>query len=258
MTAAWREPPPVFIEPWRRGALAPVRARTSGCMRQGFAPMGETMWQMRLLGWDVRVWAGLPLAAAACLLAFVPAAGAAPAPTQLTLAGPEKPVGAGGKAQADRDAHLRRQAARRQVRLLLHGRDRPRQGEDRLEGPRQQEREADRARRPSSRASRRREPTPPPTPRPRARRSRSRPRRASPSASTATCARAGAPSGSRTRRVRVSGSVAPFVAGAGVEVSVFREQRRVLHETRRVSARATAAGSSPFWFKPSAAAACTA
>ena len=58
------------------------------------------MWQMRLPGWDVRVCAGLPLAAAAFLLAFVPgAASAAPAPTQLTLAGPAKAVAAGKKAK---------------------------------------------------------------------------------------------------------------------------------------------------------------
>src|SRR5215213_8213470 len=53
---------------------------------------------MTLGGWDLGLRAALATAAAVLLVA-VPAAGAAPAPTQLTLAGPEKAVSVGGKAK---------------------------------------------------------------------------------------------------------------------------------------------------------------
>ena len=51
--------------------------------------------------------------------------------------------------------------------------------------------------------------------------------------------------------MRVRGSVAPFVAGAGVELSVFRGPRRVLHETRRVTASQNGRGKFSLWIKPS-------
>src|SRR4051794_31890252 len=60
--------------------------------------MGQTMCRMRLGGWDLRM-RGAPATAAALLLVLVPAAQAAPAPTQLTIAGPDKAVSAGGKAK---------------------------------------------------------------------------------------------------------------------------------------------------------------
>jgi hypothetical protein len=51
--------------------------------------------------------------------------------------------------------------------------------------------------------------------------------------------------------VRVRGSVAPFAAGGGgIELSVFRGQRRVLHETRRVSASRDGRGKFSLWIKP--------
>jgi hypothetical protein len=51
--------------------------------------------------------------------------------------------------------------------------------------------------------------------------------------------------------VRVRGSVAPFAAGGGgIELSVFRGQRRVLHETRRVSASRDGSGKFSLWIKP--------
>jgi hypothetical protein len=52
--------------------------------------------------------------------------------------------------------------------------------------------------------------------------------------------------------VRVRGIVAPFTAGAGgVELSVFRGARRVLHETRRVSVSSDGRGKFTLWIKPS-------
>jgi hypothetical protein len=51
---------------------------------------------MTLVGRYLRVWVGLPLAGAS-LLALAPAASAAPAPTQLTIAGPDKAVSVGGR-----------------------------------------------------------------------------------------------------------------------------------------------------------------
>ena len=97
---------------------------------------------------------------------------------------------------------------------FLSGRDRGRQGEDRLEGPRQQSREAHRARDASSRATRRPAPTRPPT-----RRRRAPPLALAPAARVIGRHRqlpARGPAGRRRSRARACASaarVAPYVAG---------------------------------------------
>src|SRR5262245_57148603 len=64
---------------------------------RAFGRIGETIDWMHG-GWDSWLRGALPVAAAS-LLVLAPSAAAAPAPTQLTLAGPSKPVSAGSRAK---------------------------------------------------------------------------------------------------------------------------------------------------------------
>ena len=208
------------------------------------------MWQMRLLGWDVRVWAGLPLAATAFLVALVPAASAAPAPTQLTLAGPAKAVGTGGKAKLTATlTSAGKPLAGKSVSFFTGATD---LGKAKTDS--------------KGRASRNVKLTAPAS-----FVARFTPAGAGAAAYTASESPAVTltPAARMTVRfdsylragrravgipnspVRVSGSVTPFVAGAGVEVSIFRGQRRTLHETRRVSASRNGRGKFALWIKPS-------
>ena len=212
--------------------------------------MGETMWQMRLLGWDVRVWAGLPLAAAACLLAYAPVAAAAPAPTQLTLAGPAQPVGAGGKAKLIATlTSAGKPVAGKSVSFFTGTTD---LGKAKTDSKGRASRNV-KLTAPASYVARF---TPAGADAAAYVAAESPPLALAP-ASRVTVGfnsylRAGRKAvGIPNSPVRVSGSVAPFVAGAGVEVSIFRGQRRVLHETRHVSASRDGRGKFAVWIKPS-------
>ena len=213
-------------------------------------PMGETMWQMKLLGRDVRVWVGLPVAAATCLLGLVPAASAAPAPTELQLAGPTKPVAAGGKARLVATlTSAGKPLAGKSVSFFTGATELGKATTDS-----------------KGRAKRNVKLTA----------STSFAARFTPAGADATAYAASespavtlAPAGRATvhidsslragpravgiphEPVRISGSVTPFVAGASVEISVVRGQRRVLHEARRLTASRSGRGKFALWIGPS-------
>ena len=198
--------------------------------------MGETMWQMKVRGRDVRAWAGLPLTAVASLLLVVSRGVSRARADPAHARGPAKPVAAGGKAKLTATLTSAGKPRERQARLVPLGHDGDRQGDHRLQGPGHQADEKLTA--PATFVARF-------TPagadaaaytHPRARPSRLRRGRAHRSASTPISARAGAPSESPTRPCACAAPWRRYVAGAGVELSVFRGPRRVLHETRRVTA----------------------
>jgi hypothetical protein len=211
--------------------------------------MGETMWQMKLRGRDVRAWAALPMTAAASLLVVVPAAGAAPAPTQLTLAGPAKAVAAGGKAKLTATLTSAGKPLKGKSVSFLSGTTEIGKATTDSKG----------------RATKRTKLTVPatfvarfaPTTADAAAyiASESPPVALTPAAAVSvgidTYLRAGRRAvGIPRSPVRVRGSVAPFTAGAGLELSVFRGPRRVLHETRRVTASRDGRGKFALWIKP--------
>ncbi len=212
--------------------------------------MGETMWQMRLRGRDLWVWAGLLVAATGGSATFAAAAAAAPAPTQLTIAGPTKAPRAGGKARLTATLTAAgKPLAGKSVSFLsgttgigkattdANGRATKR---TRLTGP-------------ASFVARF---SPAGADAPIYAASESTPLALAPgprvTVAIASYLRAGRRAvGIVNSPVRVSGSVAPFVAGVGVELSVFRDGRRTLHETRRVHAARNGRGKFALWIQPS-------
>ena len=211
--------------------------------------MGEDMRRMRLLWWELRVRAGLPLAAAAALLVPAQVAQAAPAPTELALAGPEKPVAAGAK-------------ARLTATLTSAGKPLAGKSISFVSGTKQ----VGTAKTDSKgKATKRVKLTAPATftaayapagadaaayaP------AQSAPLSLAPAARVSVSVGSYLRSGRRAvgvpgSRVRLRGSVSPFVAGAAVEVSVFRDSRRVLHRTVPVSDAGQGRGTYAIGFAP--------
>ncbi len=192
----------------------------------------------------------LPLTVAACLLLIVPAAGAAPVPTQLTVTGPTKPVAAGGKAKVTATlTSAGAPVAGKKVAFLAGATDLGQATTDskgradrnvKLSAPlsivaRYTPTGSDTAAyAPSESGALALAPAPRVT------------------VSIKTYLRAGRKAvGIRNSPVQVRGSVAPYAAGAGVEMSVFRGARRVLHQTRRVIASKNGSGKFSLWIKPS-------
>lgn len=212
--------------------------------------MGETMWQMRLLGRDVRVWAGLPVTAAAFLLLVVPAASAAPVPTVLTIAGPSKAVGAGGKAKLTATLTAAgKPVAGKKISFLAGTTDLGQAATDskgranrnvKLTGPlsviaRYTPLGSDTAAYVAS-------DSPAVT--------------LAPAAKTTIGVGTYLHAGKRAigipgSRVRLRGSVSPYVAGAAVQVSVVRKGREVLNRTVPVTAGKNGRGKYALGFEPS-------
>ena len=212
--------------------------------------MGETMWQMRLRGRDLWVWAGLLLAASAWLGAIAPGAAAAPAPTQLAIAGPAKAVGTGGKAKVTATlTSAGKPLAGKSVSFFSGATDLGKATTDskgradrnvKLAGPisvvaRYTPAGSDAAAyAPSESPALTLAPV------------------AGVSVGIDSYLRAGRRAvGITDSPVRVRGSVSPYSAGGSVELSVFRGQNRVLHETRRVSASRNGRGKFALWIEPS-------
>ena len=212
--------------------------------------MGETMWLMRLLGWDVRVRAVLPVAAAACLLLIVPAAGAAPVPTQLTITGPTKPVAAGRKAKLTATLTAAgKPVAGKKVSFVTGTTD---LGQATTDSKGRADRNV-KLTAPLSVVARY---TPAGSDAAAYAASESGSIALAPAARVSVSIDSHLHAGRRAvgitnSPVRIRGSVSPFVAGAGIELSVFRGQRRVLHESRRVSASRSGDGKFALWIKPS-------
>ena len=208
------------------------------------------MRRMRFLGWDRWVRVGLPVAAAAAMLPAVPMAQAAPAGTELALSGPSRTVAAGGNAKLIATLTSAGKPLEGKRVLFYSGTAEIGKATTDAKG---------RASRParltaaatfvarftpagSDAAAYAASESPPLalTPGPRV------------SVAIDTYLRAGRRAvGIPNSPVRVRGSVAPFAPGAGVELSVFRGPRRVLHETRRVRASRDGRGTFALWIKPS-------
>ena len=212
--------------------------------------MGETMWQMRLLGRDLWVWAGLPLAASVCLVPFVPAAAAAPAPTELTLTGPTAAVPAGGKAKLIATLTAAGQPVSGKSISFYAGTTSVGKATTNSEGRAGRNVRLTAATSFVARFA--------PTGADAAAYAASE----SPPVALAPAARVTVSIGSYLRagkravgipgsRVRLRGSVSPYVAGAAVEVSVYRKSRQVLQRTVPVSAGNNGRGKYALGFEPS-------
>ena len=182
MTGAWRERvhrqvyriPGRDLERWPRSNIWTFVREGSG------PPMGENMWQMRLVGWDLEGVGGAACMAASRLACCSSSPrSAAPAPTQLKLTGPAKAVPPGGKAKLTATLTAAGKPLTGKGIAFLSGADESGKATTDSKGRAQLSVKLDRRRPPTPRATRPPAPTRPPTPVAEQRRSRSRRRRAS-------------------------------------------------------------------------------
>ena len=204
---------------------------------------------MDLPGWAVRAFVGVAVAAATGMLLAVPAA-AAPVPTQLALAGPSKAVGAGTKAKLTATLTSAGKPVRGKKVTFFSGATALGNATTDSKG------RADRNVKLTAPMTIVARYTPAGADTATLAPSESPPVTLTPAArvtvSISSYLRAGRKAvGIRNSPVRVRGSVTPFAAGAGIEMSVFRGARRVLHETRRVTASKNGSGRFALWIKPS-------
>jgi hypothetical protein len=194
--------------------------------------------------------AGLPLAAAAALLVPAEIAKAVPAPTALTLSGPSKPVAAGAKARLTATLTAAGKPLAGKSISFVAGTAEVGTAKTDSKGRATEDVRLTAATTFTARFT------------PAGADAAAYAPAQSPPVSLASAAKVSVNVGSYLRagrravgvpgaRVRLRGSVSPYVAGATVEISVFRNSRRVLHRTVPVSNAGKGRGRYAVGFAPS-------
>jgi len=207
------------------------------------------MERMRLLGWDRWVRAGLLFAAAAAFLVPAQSAGAAPAPTELVLAGPTKPVGAGAAAKLTATLTSAGKPLAGKSVSFLSGTTAVGKAKTDSKG------RATESVKLTAPATFTAAYTPVGADAAAYAPAQSAPVSLSPAAKVSVRVGSYLHSGRRavgipSSRVRLRGSVSPYVAGTTVEISVFRDSRRVAHKTVPVANAGNGRGKYAVGFSP--------